>query len=339
MFGPRQVGELIVGNAVATETTVDTFVATATDKEIKLLSRDGTAPTEGKPFYFLQKAGAARGGFEFSDQIDPRYIDKITVAEYAPETAKSVKIDGFGGAGVVAAQRTYEVEIRLEDQLSPENFEVIQGYYVTGEILGSDTATTIRDGVLNSLNKNLTRRGNNEFVATADGTGILITEVIQENDPGKIFGRKNLFNVTGKVFNNVSNGYNSNLGLLTSTIVDPGSPGQGTGKWATNYEWFVKGYKYDKDRLVGYPADLWSRAPFYTTATGLYNVIQIIYYAPRKETIVERQYKVLTVLIEKADDSVEENANTNLVLANIRIAVGDYAVVPADLVDEDEDEG
>lgn len=331
MFGPRQVGEIIVGNAVASETTVPTFVATASDKEIKLLSIDGTAPTANKPFYFLQKAAAAVGGYEFSDRIDPKYVEKITLAQYAAEVAKAVKIDGFAAAGVAAAQRTYEVEIRLEDQLSPENFETVQGYYVTGEVLGSDTATTIRDGVLASLNKNLARRGGNEFVATANGTGILVTEVIQDNDPGKIDGRKNLFSVTGRVFNNVSNGYNTNLGLLTSTTTVAGSPGQGTGKWATNYEWFVKGYKYDKDRLVGYPADLWSRAPFYTSKTGLYNVIQIIYYAPRTETIVERQYKVLTVLVEKSAATLAQNANTNLVLADIRTAVGSNAVVPADL--------
>jgi len=331
MFGPRQVGELIVGNAVATETTVDTFVATATDKEIKLLSRDGTAPTLGKPFYFLQKAAGAIGGFEFSDQIDPKYIDKITLATYTPEVAKAVKIDGFATGGVAAAQRTYEVEIRLEDQLSPENFELIQGYYVTGEVLGSDTATTIRNGVLDSLNKNLARRGNNEFIATADGTGILITERIQDNDPGKNDGRKLLFQVTGKVFSNVPNGYNSNLGLLTSTLVAAGSPGQGTSKWATNYEWFVKGYKYDRDRLVSYPADFWSRTPFYTADGAFYNVIQIIYYAPRKETIVERQYKVLTILVQKAANTLAANANTNLVLADIRTAVGTNAVVPANL--------
>ncbi len=331
MFGPRQVGEMIVGNAVATETTVDTFVATATDKEIKLLSTDGSAPTLGKQFKFLQKATAAKAGYEFSDRIDPRYIDKITVKSYSPEIAKVVKIDGFAVAGTVAAQRTYEVEIRLEDQLSPENFELIQGYYVTGEVIGSDTATTIRDGVLLSLNKNLARRGNNEFVAISDGTGILITEVIQDNDPGKIDGRKNLFTVMGKVFNNVSNGYNSNLGLLTSVTTVNANPGNGTGKWATNYEWFVKGYKYDADRLVGYPADLWSRAPFYTSKSGIYNTIQIIYYMPRTETIVERQYKVLTVLVEKSANTLAQNANTNLVLADIRTAVGTLAVVPANL--------
>lgn len=332
MFGIRQVGELIVGNAVATETTVKTFIASATDKEVKVLSADGTAVALNKPFKLYQSTGgdASKGlNFEFSDTINPKYIDKITLKEYAPEIAKAVKIDGFATAGVLAAQRTYEVEIRVENQLSPENYEQIVGYYVTGEILGSDTTTTVRDGLLKSLNQNLTKRGNSEFTAVADGTGILITEKYQDNIPGKIDGRKYTFTVTGKVFNNVSNGYNSNLGLLTSTQTVAPSFGSGTGKWATNYEWFVKGYKYDADRLVGFPADFGDRTPYYTSKAGKYNTIQIIYFSPRTETVVERQYKVLTILVEKTNAA--SNGATNSVLADIRTAVGTNAIVPANL--------
>lgn len=334
MFGPNQVAELIVGNAVATETTVPTFIATASDKEIKLLSKDGTAPTSGKPFYFLQKtAGVAAKNlnYEFSDLVNPRYIEKVTVAEYSPEVLRAVKVDGFAVGGVVAAQRTYEVEIRVENQLSPENFDLIHGYYVTGEVLGSDTATTVRDGIIANLNKELVRRGNSEFTVVADGTGILITEKYQDNVPGKIDGRKLLFTVTGKVFNNVANGYNSNLGLLTVVETVAGYVGQGTGKFATNYEWFVKGYKYDADRLTGYPADFGDRTPYYTTKVGVYNVIQIIYYSPRKETSVERQYKVLTILVDKVTDTLANNAATNAVLADLRVAAEDFVTIPADL--------
>ena len=332
MFGPRQVGELIVGNAVATETTVKTFIATASDKEIKVLSADGTAPTLNKPFKLYQKTAGDSSknlGFEFSDSIDPKYVEKVTLAEYAPEVLKAVKVDGFNTAGVVAAQRTYEVEIRVENQMSPENFEAIVGYYVTGEILGSDTATTVRDGVLKSLNQNLTKRGNSEFTAVADGTGILITEKYQDNIPGKKPGKKLTFTVTGKVFNNVSNGYNSNLGLLTSTQTVAPSFGNGTGKFATNYEWFVKGVKYDADRLVGYPADFGDRTPYYTSKSDTYNTIQIIYFSPRTETSVERQYKVLTILVNKTN--LASNAVTNSVLADIRTAIGTNATVPANL--------
>jgi len=330
MFGPRQVGELMVGNAVATETTVATFIATASDKELKVLSKDGSNVAAGKPFYVLQKAGAAEGGFEFSDKVDPRYIDKITVKAYEAEVAGAYKVDGFATGGVAAAQRTYEVEIRLQDGLSPENFEIIQGYYVTGETV--ETATVIRNGVLASLNKNLARRGGGEFVATADGTGILVTEVIQPNNPGKDSGRKLLATVTGKVFNNVpTNGQGGNLGVLTTTQTVAPKPGNGTGKWATNYEWFVKGYKYDASRLVGYPADFGGKTPYYASAAGIYNVIQVIYYAPRTETIIERQYKVLTIAVEKASDTLANNAVTNSVLTDIRTAASTFVTVPANL--------
>lgn len=333
MFGPNQVGELIVGNAYASQTTVPTFVASAANKEIKVLSKDGTVVTANKPFFLVQKTAgdSAKGlNYEFSDKLDPQYVDKVTLQPYLAEVGKAVKVDGFAVGGVVAAKRTYQVEIRVENQLSPENFEVISGYYVTGEVLGSDTATTVRDGVLSSLNKNLGRRGNGEFIATADTTGILVTEKIQSNIPGKIDGRKLLFTVTGKVFDNVSNGYNSNLGLLTSTQTVAPVWGNGTGKFATNFEWFVKGYKYDADRWLGYPADFMERTPFYTSKTGIYNVIQIKYYSPRNETIQERQYKVLTILVEKAADTNPNNAATNSVLADLRTALG-TAKVPANL--------
>lgn len=332
MFAPNQVGELMVGNAVATETTVATFIATASDKELKVLSHDGTNVALGKPFFVLQKADGIPGGFEFSDRVDPRYIDRITVKAYEAEVLGAYKIDGFNTAGTAAAKRTYEVEIRVENQLSPENFEIISGYYVTGEVLGSDTATTIRDGLVKSLNQNLTRRGGNEFLVANDGTGIRITEKYQVNRPGRIDGRKLLFTVRGKVFNNVpSNGAYGNLDLLNVTTVAAPKPGNGTGKWATNYEYFTKGVKYDPARDFGYPANFGDRTPYYASAGAFYNVIQIKYFMPRTQTSVERQYKVMTIILDKGTDTAANNAATNSVLSDIRTAVGTLAVVPANL--------
>lgn len=332
MFGPNQVGELMVGNAAATETTVATFIASATDKELKVLSKDGGNVAAGKPFFVLQKADGIPGGYEFSDKVDPRYVEKITVRTYEPEVAGVYKLDGFATAGVVAEKRTYEIEIRLQDGLSPENFEIIQGYYVTGQVLGSDTATTVRNGLITSLNKNLTRRGGGEFLVEADGTGIKVTEILQENYPGRVSGRKLLFTVTGKVFENVpTNGNGSNLNVLTTTQVTAPYPGNGTGKWATNYEWFVKGYKYDRNRQMGAPADFDARTPYYASASDIYNTIHIVYYAPRTSTIVERQYKVMTIIVAKSANTLAANAATNTILADIRTAVSTYATVPANL--------
>jgi len=332
MFVPNQVGEMLIGNAVATETTVPTFIASATDKELKVLSKDGTNVAAKKPFYVLQKADGIPGGFEFSDKVDPKYVDKVTVSAYSAEVQGSYKIDGFNTAGVVAAKRTYEVEIRLEDQLSSENFTTIQGYYVTGQVLGSDTATTVRDGVLLSLNKNLSNRGSDEFTAVADGTGILITEKYQANRVGRDTGRKLQFTVKGKVFENVpTNGNNSNLDVLTTTQITTPKPGTGTGKWVTNAEYVLKGFKYDPSREYGFPANFGNLTPTYASASGVYNLIHIKHYVPNTSVGVERQYKVLTIAVDKGTNTLANNANTNAILTSIRTAVDTYATVPANL--------
>lgn len=338
-FGPRQVGELIVGNALATETTVDTFIASASDKEIGIFSNDGTAVAKNKPFYFLQKTDGDASknlNYEFSDVVVPAHIEKITAKAYAPEVMGEYKVDGFGTAGVIDAMRTYTIEIRVENQISPENFETIQGYYVTGEILGTDNAATVRDGLLKSLNSNLRHRGNSEFEAVADGTGIIVREKYQDNKPGKIDGRKLQFTVRAKVFNNVSNGYNSDLKLLTVTQTVEPSFGSGTGKWATNYEYFVKGYKYDPNREWAYPLDF--DVPFYTSKNGKYQAIDIVYFSPRTETSVERQYKELTILFDGGADGEDVTA-INAVLAKLRTIVSDYVEVPADLGEVEEEGG
>jgi len=337
MYGPNQVGELIIGNAVATETTIQTFVATASDKELKVFSADGTAAAANVPFKLVQKTNgdSTKGlNYEFSDVIDPRYVEKVTLKAYSAEIQKAVAIAGF--TGNVLANHTYVVEIRLYNDggsLSPENFAVISGYYTTGANITSVTATTIRDGVLASLRKNLIKRGDSEFVTatTSSPVGFTITGKYQTVVPGKKEGRQIQFDVIAKTYQNVQDltQPQQNLGLLTATTTASANPGNGTGKFAVNYEWFIKGMKYEVYRQTGYPADF--ATPYYASIDGLYNTIQVIYYSPRKETSVERQYKVLTILVDKGTDTLGNNANTNTILTSIRTAVASNAVVPANL--------
>jgi len=88
---------------------------------------------------------------------------------------------------------------------------------------------------------------------------------------------------------------------------------------------FVKGYKYDRDRQTGYPADF--DTPYYALPGGTYYTIQVIYYGQRNETIVERQYKVLSIYVNSSTI-----AAVNAILAAIRVAVDVYAFVPPDFV-------
>jgi hypothetical protein len=327
VFGPKQVEELILGNAVATEATVADFIATASEKEIKVLANDGGAAAEGKKFYLLQKTGgdASKGlNYEFSDRVDPKKIDKIILKEYAPEVQKEVTISGFTN---VQADTLYAVNVRLYNEsgaLSTENFRVISGYYQTGPSVTGVTAADIRDGVKAALDTELESRGGNEFVTSVSGDDLVIAGKVQVANPSKDIGAMIQFDVTTKT---LQKGDDFNQGLLVATTTVAPYVGNGTGKYAVNLEWFTKGYKYSPLRDMD---PLGFDSPMYANPNGMYNAIHVKYYTDRNSPGVEVQEKVLTILVEKAADDAASNAPTNAVLADLR-AFCDDAIVPSDL--------
>ena len=331
VFGPNQVEELIIGTAVAAETTTATFLASASDTEIKCLSADGTAPAVGEDFKVLQAASGAIEAVEFSDVVPADGVDSVVVKEYSAEVQKSDTVEGFDGN--VVSNTTYAVEIRLYNDgsaLSPENFTIITGYYSTGASVTGVTAAIIRDGIVDGLNYNLARRGGDEFVITTPDTSetdIVITGAAQAVVPGKIVGAQIQFEVTAKQFDDTAVNH-ENLGLLTVTNLAGNYSGTGTGKYAVNLEWFTKGYKYEVYRQTGYPADFTERTPFYASQATNYNAIHIKYKKRRISPGVEEQPRVLTILVERAN--LAGNSNTNDVLTDLRTILG-TANVPADL--------
>lgn len=328
MFGPNQVGELIIGNTVATQTTAQTFIASAADKSIKMLSQDGTAPSLSQPFKFLQKTSgdASKGlNYEFSDVIEPKSIERITISNYTPEVQKSVTVSGF--TGNVLANTTYVCDVRIYNDggtLSPENFATVQGFYSTNENITGITPLVIRDGLIKSLKANLTRRGDYEVVIApiASPVGFSITGKVQSVSPGKIEGRQIEFEVIAKVYNNVYSltSLSQNLGLLTATTTVFANPGKGTGKLAVNYEWFTKGTKYEVYRNTGTPAEF--TTPYYADITKTYDVVDITYFKARNQTSVERQYKTLRVMIASGTEVAKIVTDLNTVTGLTLVSPG-----------------
>lgn len=310
MFGPRQVGEVIVGKKFL-DTTKDfkTFKTSATDGDIALI--DAGIKNE---LMFVQKTNgdvAKNLDFEFSDRINPKHIERISVKAFKPEVQSVWEITGFESADFVQPLRTYEISIRVEGDLSSQNYDTIFGYYTTGEVIGNDTKETILAGLVESINKDIKHRGNFEFTVVSGVDKITVTEKYQPNVYGKKDGRKLLFKVFGRVYNNIATGYNGDLGYLVAKNTVKPNVGNGTGKLVTNYEWFCKGYKYDPNREYAYPINF--EYPMYAKKDGEYDVVQVIYYRPRTETIVERQYRVLSIFVEK--DKTVELAKTLKALA------------------------
>ena len=334
VFGPNQVEELIIGNAVAGETTLATFISSASDQEIKILSADGTAPAAGEDFKVFQKtSGSAAKGldYEFSDVIKADKVESVTVHTFLAEALKEVTVSGFTGNIVV--DTTYAVEVRITNDggsLSPENFATITGYYVTGASVAGITDQIIQDGIIDSLNANFTRRGGGEIIAaTVDADSFTVTGLAQAVIVGKITGRQIEFDVTAKQFDNTAVNH-ENLGLLSTVIDTANNPGVGTAKYGINLEWFTKGYKYEVYRQTGFPADFTERTPVYATAAAVYNVIHIRYKDSRISPTLEEQPRVLTILIDKVVDNLANNDETNLVLDDLQLILG-AANVPADL--------
>jgi hypothetical protein len=329
IYGPNQVEEVIIGNAVASETTLATFIATASDKEIKILSADGSAPASGVDFKIFQKsAGVAAKGlnYEFSDVIGASNVEEVILKTYVAETLKSVVVSSFDAP---AANTSYAVEIRLFQDggtLSPENFAVITGYYNIGSIVPA--IAVVIQGLADSLNANLTKRGGGEAVVTNDATTLTISALDQAVVLGKIVGRPVEFDVTAKLFLETSVNH-ENISSAVVTVTE-GNPGVGTAKYARNLEWFTKGYKYDAYRQTGFPADFTERVPVYASVAGVYNVIHIKYKSSRISPTLEEQPRVLTIFIDKVSDDLANNAETNSVLDDLQLILG-AANVPSDL--------
>ena len=322
VFGPNQREEVMFCNAVAAETTLATFIASASDKELKILSADGTAPAAGEDFKVYQKTAS---GYEFSDIVKADKVEKVILATYSAEVQKSVTVS----VDAATAGQTYVVECRmLEDSgaLSPENFNFINGYYVSQT---GDTVTTIRDGLLASLNYAIKKREDNVITATANSTDeIIVAGVAQVVKPGKDIGRLIEFDVNVKAIDNDAVNGTNVPGQISAAVTAQNDPGVGTGKYAVNLEWFCKGYGGDVYREVGYPIDF--TETYYANPTGVYNVIHIKYFDDRISPSVEKQPKVLTIMVDKGTDTLANNASTNAVLDDLQLILG-AANVPGDL--------
>jgi len=328
VFGPNQVEEPIIGtgDTAPAETTIATFIATATDGEVAVLGAGGGAVADLEPFKVLQKAAGAVNGYEFSDTIDPKKVDKVILATYSAEVQKDVDVAAFAP---LAANHTYAVEVRIFNDggtLSPENFATVTGYYVSGATV--PTATAVSAGIVSSLNANLAKRGGNELTVVDEGAGVIgITGQAQSVVPGKIIGKQIEFEVIAKVFDNAALVGQENIATNSVTVAAENNPGVGTGKYAVNLEWFAKGYKYEVYRTTGYPADFGS-TPYYASQSTTYNAIHVKYKSDRISPSLEEQPKVLTILCDSTTI-----VPTNGVLGGLRTALTSAPVaVPADLV-------
>lgn len=306
VFGPIQTGDLLVGKTYGAQANIPAFIASATDGDIQVLSLDSSAVAAGKKFKVFQKAAAAAGGIEYSEGIDPANVISIDAKAYTAPTSRKLYVDGF--TGTVRNNVTYEVWIRLYNDggtLSPENFRMIPGFYVTPADASGLVMNDVMTGIKDNLDATLAKESNGLFTIAINDPGagqLSVTGGVTSFVLGKKDGRPVEFDLQAAVRDNGSGTvlpgtYYDDLSIVVSAA---GSPGVGTGNQAANLEWFYSGYKYSRYRDQEYPANF--STPYYVDSVNrTYHVVTINYYKERSYTNVEKQHRTLYLLVENFD--------------------------------------
>lgn len=241
------INELLVGTAVATETTLDTFKATASTGEVQVFAFDGTAAAAGKPFVFAQKTATS---VFVSDVIYPASVKSYTASVDAPEVAKVVTVTP--DTPVAGDAITLRLHIFEYGSLSVEDTYI---KFATYKAKTGDTKESVVDGLIASLNRNFSRdvnatpTSNPLFTFTKTGTAgtaaLVITQKLQPYVEGKKFGRVNPFSVF------VS--FKATSDYVEAPTTTAYNPGKGTGKLIAAMEYDLRKNRGDLYGNIGWP--------------------------------------------------------------------------------------
>lgn len=158
------IREILIGNAVAAETTLPTFLASASAGELAAIAADGGAAASGKDFYLVLKTGIAETPIIKSDIIKPSQLPNVKVRQknHVAEILRSASVHGITVPAVAGQKAEYIVDIRLYNHgsLSVENFKIFHGHHILTQTAGPLTASDVVDALILNLNKNFSREGN-----------------------------------------------------------------------------------------------------------------------------------------------------------------------------------
>lgn len=310
------VRELLLGTAVATETTLDTFKATASAGEVGIFTVDGTAIAAGKPFVVAQKTADS---VFVSDVVYPEKVSSYKAVQDAPEQLRQITV----GTITATAGVDYVVDIHIYEHgsLSREDVYIKFGAY---RAKTGDNAEAIVDGLIASLNRNFSREpgatptSNPLFTFAKTGStttaALVITAKSQPYVRGKKFGRGIYFDVLAKF----------DPATAVVTINAGGNPGKGTGKLVAAMEYDLRKNRGDIYGDLGWPYTF----PVITRADegAGYNMIDLTHSRGHDGWNEVSMRKQLTIAITEALSAGIDNLITKLnTLTGKSVAIFDEA--------------
>lgn len=166
----KQVRNLYIVDAAATETTMKAFVETASPGEVKIFHETGKAPVAKEPFYIC--VIERDGKYQKSDIIDPTRIKYM--ATKAPVTKVGKKI--VHTIGAVTAGKVYNLNLKIHAGNSETNFATI---FASVKAVTGDTVTTVAGKLAVELAKNLA--SDMKTATNKPGTSTINSVVVKNN--------------------------------------------------------------------------------------------------------------------------------------------------------------
>ena len=267
------VKEIFVATALASETTLKTFEATASDGEIGVFKADGSDGTTVGDFIIVLKLA---GSTIKSDLYKPSEIQRLASVKGRAFVPKVVTVTPTA----LAAGTEYILEVRFQQfgSLSPLNFYSKFAQFVVPA--GGATATQIANGLRASLAQQFSKESGSTLSTNAyftfGGTATLvITEKEQPLELGKDEGRPIVFDVIVKADGGVS--------LAGIVVTNAGYPGTATGKQVAIMEDFYRGNRGDQYRDQHFPYNWGTKTKRTADVSALYSLIDNISIKEQKE--------------------------------------------------------
>lgn len=167
----KQIRHFFLADAIATETTVSTFISGASIGEIQIFDKDGNAfdysnaPADGGDFYIVKKNN--KGGISKSDFVTPGDITYIKGSAPVTKVGKT-QVFTLGSAPTVGVE--YRLIAKVHYHLSEENFItfVVGEKAVTGDTqntLLARLAKQMADNLANSVNTSTKVAGTDTIIS------------------------------------------------------------------------------------------------------------------------------------------------------------------------------
>jgi hypothetical protein len=301
------VREILVGNALASETTLSTFTASASPGELGVFAADGSTAGYGKDFVIALKT--PQSVFK-SDIVKFGKVLKYKGLDHAARVLRQITLSSIGVPATAGLKAEYMVDIRLYNfgSLSVEDYKIFHGHFVLTQTSGPLNAQTVVDGLIDNLNKNLSKEPGATtttnplftFVRTgsAGSSALVITAKDQEVELGKKEGRPLEFDVSLKIKTADGDPALTHVNTVTAA----GKPGVGTGRQVALMEYFYRGNRGDSLRGVGYPYDWTKATKTFANPAGAYDLVEIKHYVSGDGLNALIMPKELTVAaLESAD--------------------------------------